>query len=69
MHPHWLSASDLEHMADDLADRGVQRWVLQRARSSHTQGEPDASVLLQSDSVSTELLAQLQQRVPHVVLR
>ena len=69
VHPQWLSASDLEHMADDLADRGVQRWVLQRARSPHTQGEPDASALLQSDSVSTELLAQLQQRVPHVVLR
>lgn len=69
VHPQWLSMPDLVHMADDLAARGVQRWVLQRARPLQPHADQVDEASLTSDIVSSAVLAQLQQRIAHVVLR
>ena len=68
VHPDLLTQADLEALADELRERGVERWVLQPV-SGGPQLDPNLPAPAARQALASLNLEALQDRFPRLQLR
>jgi len=69
VHPTLTPPAALERLADLLAARGIQRWILQPFRPTGCANEDVVAAAPAGATLDRELLARLSQRIPVIEIR